>query len=602
LYIFMLEMKIIRWKSKAIPICMLVFVGCFGLYMIKLKLTDAEDPADYLGSAEDRRLRWHESNERFYYGIERRVAGRPWAPPLTKPPPDQLALLDKISFVPRQLIVHLDLKGAPPRVNQFRDLFEFFKKAGATGLLIEWEDMFPFEGELQPLKNRNAYSKAEVESILRWAREVGLDVIPLVQVLGHLEWMLKHAKMIDLRENAVFPQAICVSNPNATRLVRMIIDQVLALHGNDVEYVHIGADEVYQYGECARCLDNLYNRQLERQDLILEHIANLSTYIRSEFNKRVLVWHDMLNVMEDRSLEKWSLGDLVEPVVWAYAENLEEYLPLELWKRFEKIFKHVWGASAFKGADGPARYYSNVNHYLMNHISWQKQMNTLVKEKVKLDFRGIILTGWQRYDHFAILCELLPVGIPTLAVSLATLRAGDYDTRVDELTARVLGCDSFRVDMTLLSCTFPGFGIYSSVEQLKAVLTDLDESLYSKHEFQGWMNEFSIQNNYSSAQKLVELCPQVRWRVNWFQGFAAPFKTQLNEMFIPNTAAEFFAVYVEPTVAHLHKLANFCKRIFAMSSFPRRPFPIRHHSTTDNTTEMSQEGVDYANVLLLRSQ
>ncbi|XP_003377209.1 hexosaminidase domain-containing protein [Trichinella spiralis] len=405
------------------------------LHIVKLSWTDAEDPADYVGLPKDRHFGWHESNERFYYGIERRAAGRPWMP-FTKPPPDQLPPFDKISFVPKQLIVHLDLKGAPPRVNQFRDLFEFFKKAGATGLLIEWEDMFPFEGDLEPLKNRNAYTKAEVESILGWAREVGLHVIPLVQVLGHLEWVLKHAEMVELRENVIFPQAVCVSNPNATRLVRLIIDQVLALHGDDVEYVHIGADEVYQYGECARCVENLYSRQLERQDLILEHIANLSIYIRSEFNKRVLVWHDMLNVMEEKSLEKWSLGDLVEPVVWAYAENLEEYLPLELWKRFERIFRHVWGASAFKGADGPSRYYSNVNHYLMNHLSWQKQMNTLVKEKVKLNFRGIILTGWQRYDHFAILCELLPVGIPTLAVSLATLRAGGYDSRVDELTAR----------------------------------------------------------------------------------------------------------------------------------------------------------------------
>jgi hexosaminidase len=30
-------------------------------------------------------------------------------------------------------------------------------------------------------------------------------------------------------------------------------------------------------------------------------------------------------------------------------------------------------------------------------------------------FRGMALTGWSRYDHFAVLCELLPVAYPTIS-------------------------------------------------------------------------------------------------------------------------------------------------------------------------------------------
>ena len=45
------------------------------------------------------------------------------------------------------------------------------------------------------------------------------------------------------------------------------------------------------------------------------------------------------------------------------------------------------------------------------------------------EFRGIILTGWQRFDHFAVLAEILPVGIPSMAVNLQVMQAGKYDRR-----------------------------------------------------------------------------------------------------------------------------------------------------------------------------
>ncbi|CAH1958812.1 unnamed protein product [Acanthoscelides obtectus] len=47
-----------------------------------------------------------------------------------------------------QRLVHLDLKGAPPKVSYFEKLFPFIKDIGATGILLEWEDTFPYTKEL----------------------------------------------------------------------------------------------------------------------------------------------------------------------------------------------------------------------------------------------------------------------------------------------------------------------------------------------------------------------------------------------------------------------------------------------------------------------
>ena len=52
-------------------------------------------------------------------------------------------------YIPRRRVVHLDLKGAPPKLTYLKNLFPLFASAGATTVLIEYEDMFPFKGDIR---------------------------------------------------------------------------------------------------------------------------------------------------------------------------------------------------------------------------------------------------------------------------------------------------------------------------------------------------------------------------------------------------------------------------------------------------------------------
>lgn len=75
---------------------------------------------------------------------------------------NQDSLKRKWNMTLQYVVVHLDLKGSPPLLSYLKSILKQLKDHGTTALLIEYEDMFPFEGRLVNLTARNCYKKDEV--------------------------------------------------------------------------------------------------------------------------------------------------------------------------------------------------------------------------------------------------------------------------------------------------------------------------------------------------------------------------------------------------------------------------------------------------------
>lgn len=80
--------------------------------------------------------------------------------------------------------------------------------------------------------------------------------------------------------------------------------------------------------------------------------------------------------------------------------------------------------------------------------------------KVKQDALDSEYPMWFRFDHFAILCEVWPVGLPSLAVNLQTMLEGVYDRQVLSKASKILNCtqtmDIDFVGGVAAQCRFPG--------------------------------------------------------------------------------------------------------------------------------------------------
>lgn len=63
------------------------------------------------------------------------------------------------------------------------------------------------------------------------------------------------------------------------------------------------------------------------------------------------------------------------------------------------MFPTAWTASAFKGAFGETFYVPNVKRHLENNLNWLSLMST-EESRFQKGFRGIAVTGWQRFVHF----------------------------------------------------------------------------------------------------------------------------------------------------------------------------------------------------------
>ncbi|XP_045583050.1 hexosaminidase D-like isoform X2 [Procambarus clarkii] len=508
---------------------------------------------------------------------------------------------DRPIYIPPHRVVHFDLKGAPPKMSAVMQLLPWIAGQGATAVLLEYEDMFPWRGRLAQVAAKNHYSRKQIANLVTACRNHGLEVIPLVQTFGHLEFALKHERFSHLREVPELPQALCPSLNESLWLVHSMVDQVMSLHPG-ARYLHIGCDEVYQIGECEKC------RLVLRETLFLQHVEAVAKYVRKKYAAIPLIWDDMLRHVSESAMQEAHLGELVEPMVWVYAEDVYRFVQPSVWTKYSQVFSRVWAASAFKGAFGEQLTVPNVRRHLDNNLNWLDVMASEAS-KFTAGFRGIVLTGWQRYDHFAVLCELLPASLPSLAVNLIAVSHGYFNSSAQGQLYQALNCMQTPKYQTWLNldgdpylwdkfswCFFPGAQVFKVTARLDATRRDVDSYIERVTRSRAWITDYNRRHNYSSPMRVDEDLEELPARLHAVTLLMKTAREALAEWYDDWTVGEWLEQHVWPLLKRLQTLQREAESMKAVRYWPARPLPLLPElaafGISDPTPSNGQSGHD----------
>ncbi|MRN53773.1 family 20 glycosylhydrolase [Paenibacillus monticola] len=289
-----------------------------------------------------------------------------------------------------------------------------------NAVLIEYEDKFPFRKYPELTHPQHALSPEQLEALQRVAAEHFIEIIPLQQSFGHLEYVLRHDRWRHLRETASSTGEICPSRPESYQLITDLLEEMMEAHPSS-PYIHLGCDEVYSLCECGQCRE-AFGGIRERA-----FIAFLNQLIEFTANrgKTPVFWHDMLDKCPPEELAM--LDPRSVAMIWIYNGRNVEAEVSGLAGKFGALGIEVMGAPAVRSFDSAEHQnYPVLANRTDNLLQWAETGG-------RLHISCVVATNWTGSFSLGV-----PYGIfettwypMLLHAELAWNRKADADTYID---------------------------------------------------------------------------------------------------------------------------------------------------------------------------
>ena len=187
------------------------------------------------------------------------------------------------------IVFHIDLNSVALKESYIK---KWLKKASDMGYnAVLWEVENEIKWQTCPeCVSPDAFSKDEFKKLLSYSRSLGLQPIPLLQTVGHAEYVLSHKKYFSFREDTSRYDCYATCKPEVKKFLKDWIKEYLELFG-DIKYFHLGGDEAYVFATSPEC--SAEAKKIGKGKLYAEYMKDISQPLL-EKRIRPCIWDDMI--------------------------------------------------------------------------------------------------------------------------------------------------------------------------------------------------------------------------------------------------------------------------------------------------------------------
>lgn len=222
-------------------------------------------------------------------------------------------------------VIQLDLARQMETVSFITRFLSFAKESGYTHVQLYLEGRirtksFPF----RPLAE--TYSEDEIRTIADAAGNAGIDLVPVISLLGHAENFVNCPELADICEENlagrgrfginVPKMTFCTSNPRTREFLESYLEEVLALFPG--RNFHVGLDESFNTGFCPQCAERMKREGLG--GIYLETILWAHSFLTSR-GRRMWMWDDFCEFFPEKTPQ---IPRDVVRCNWYYDEDITE--------------------------------------------------------------------------------------------------------------------------------------------------------------------------------------------------------------------------------------------------------------------------------------
>ena len=197
--------------------------------------------------------------------------------------------------------VMLDMsRNAVMKVEEVKNIAKILRSFGYNTIMLYTEDTYEVDNEPYFGYMRGRYTQNELKEIVAYCESLGMEVIPCIQTLAHLNQIFRWPAYSPIRD---CDDILLVGEERTYDLIENIFKTLRKCFSS--EYIHIGMDEAHNVGLGEYLSRNGYEH---RSTILQKHLKRV-VEIASKYGFKPLIWSDMFYKLATKG--------------WYYAPNAE---------------------------------------------------------------------------------------------------------------------------------------------------------------------------------------------------------------------------------------------------------------------------------------